>query len=117
MPLRKPLLNMIKGLLKSLFQQGRASLVVCLALMSGLSACVTRTEVQKEIDANVFLFDKLPKAYCGEKSPLWDIGIYRKLNNGNEEVVSYCAKEIEQYLGFHNRDVQKMLDKYVPKKK
>ena len=78
---------------------------------------MTRTEVQKEIDANVFLFDKLPKKICVQYPELQDIGLYRKLNNGNEEVVSYCDKEIEQYLGFYNRDVQKMLDKYVPKKK
>lgn len=88
-----------------------------LALMSVIQGCVTRTEVQREIDANVFLFDKLPKKICVQYPELQDIGLYRKLNNGKEEVVSYCDKYIEEYLGFYNRDVQKMLDKYVPKKK
>ena len=113
----KRLKDMIKGILRGLFPHVPVSLVVCLALMSALPGCVSRTEVQREIDANVFLFDKLPKKICDQYPELADIGVYRKLNNGNEETVSYCDPDIELYLGFYNKDVQKMLDKYVPKKK
>ena len=117
MRLEKRLMGMIKGIWRGLFQHIRVSLVVCLALSSGLQGCVSRTEVQKEIDASVFLHDKLPSGLCPKDSPLWSLGIYRKLNNGNEEFVSYCNKEIEQYFGIYKKDVEKMLDKYLPKKK
>lgn len=92
--------------------------MVCLALSFVLLGCVTtRNDVRKEIKAFVFLHDRLPSKLCAEVPELRNYGLYRKLNNGQEEFVSYCKKEVTEYLGFWNKDVETILDKYLPQKK
>lgn len=92
--------------------------MVCPVLSSAiLSGCVSRTEVQKRIDATVFLHDQIPVEICRDVPQLKKLGIYRKLNNGQEEFVSYCKPEIELYFGLYEKDVQKILDEFIPKKK
>lgn len=78
---------------------------------------MSRNQIQADIDANVFLIDRLPSKLCAENPALKEYGIYRKLNNGKEEFVSFCKREIELYMVFYSKDVERVLDKYFEKAK
>jgi hypothetical protein len=97
--------------------QGLAKNLAYLGLSFALLGCVSKDDVRKDIQAFSFLHDRLPSKLCAENPSLRNFGIYRKLNNGQEEFISYCKTEIEQYLGFWSKDIERMLDKYIPDKK
>lgn len=51
---------------------------------------------------------------CLKEKRLQEFGLYRRLNNGNYEFISYCDTEINQWLGIHGADLEQLLDKYSP---
>ncbi len=116
MPLKKRSLNSIKESLNGLSVKTLASRATFLALSFVLLGCVSRKDVQNDIDANVFLIDRIPTKLCTQTPELRGLGIYRKLNNGQEEFVSFCKNEITLYMVFYSKDVERVLDKYFERK-
>lgn len=52
---------------------------------------------------------------CEKYPELKKFGIYRVLNNGKYEFLSYCDPQIANYQTISSRDLNRMLDKYLPK--
>jgi hypothetical protein len=81
--------------------------------MITLTSCkITR----EEIDAVLWTHTKqIPKELCDANPQLWKHGLRRKLNNGQNEFVPYCAPEIELYLSVYSDDLNRILDENLPK--
>jgi hypothetical protein len=50
----------------------------------------------------------IPKEICDREPELKNIGVYRKLNNGKYELVSFCAPEFSEYLTMWKGDFEKL---------
>lgn len=88
-------------------------------LMPLLQGCPNRTEVE----AYFFMNAPICGLHAGcetignicEKYPdLKRFGIYRVLNSGKYEFVSYCDPLIADFQSINKRDLNRMLDKYLP---
>ena len=67
-----------------------------------LSAC--GTTLAPRFKGSVFLHDQIPQELCTEE--LWELGIYRRLSNGDVELLSYCSKEVKNYLAVHGHEIE-----------
>jgi hypothetical protein len=92
-----------------------ASLRICLALLllTILPACPNRVEIR----AHFFDNTGIPEHVCAKYPELWEFGMFRKLNDGKYEFVSYCKPEAQLYLDIYKDDLNNMLDKYLPEKR
>ena len=118
---------MINGTLKKLLavriQARQAAIVVLLFSQGLLPACINR----KQIRAEVWLNSGLPAELCPEGSEIHKYGIYRKLNSGNYQFISYCAlgqKDdgsvyplVQDYITFNAKKFNEVLDGLLPPKK
>jgi len=93
------------------------SLSIILLLGSG---CLTRDQVQAE----VWLQTGLSPTECASNPSLDTFGIYRKLNDGTYEFISYCSVNpetgkpyVQDYIDFNAQKFQDILDKLLPTKK
>jgi hypothetical protein len=86
-----------------------------LILFLVLTSCKTPT--RKEIDATLWLNNTNAKVFrdlCAREPVLLNIGFYRKLNDGRKEFISFCSPRAVNYFGILDRDLNNMLDKYLP---
>lgn len=88
-------------------------------LLTILSACVSRQEVEMDIWIN----EQIPAAFCTPE--LQRYGIYRVVlcknkpeatncQNGEEsyeEFIPYCSPTVGEYLSMHREDAEKWLEK------
>ena len=79
-------------------------LLVSLVLLSALG-CPSK----KEIEASIWLNDGLPLALCEQYPDLAKYGVYRQLNNGSQEFMSYCNPLVKDWLGIHKADFEKFV--------
>lgn len=103
----KPLLHLVNTLLY---------MFLCFALFvlsSLLSGCMTRSEVK----AHIWLNNGMDPELCAREPVLWNYGFYRKLNNGKLEFISFCDPRSRDWQAIHNRDLEEILDKLLPRKK
>lgn len=70
------------------------------------------------------MVDQLPSSLCGDGSPLWNEGIYRKVTcvkgsskpecaggvKDYEEFVSYCSRQVRKYMAMHVDDKKEWAD-------
>jgi len=71
-----------------------------------------------EIQAHIFLNNSpLPQEICDREPELRNYGLYRRLNDGKFEFLSFCSVEANKYLSMHETEYQKLLEKYVPQGK
>lgn len=70
-----------------------------------LTCCTTLTPKFK---GAVFLHDQIPEELCSDR--LKEFGLYRRLSNGDYEVLSYCSKEIKNYLAIHGHEFELVED-------
>jgi hypothetical protein len=56
----------------------------------------------------------MPPGLCEEHPELKLYGFYRKLNNGQYEIISFCKPEAVKMISFTDSDFNEMLDKYLP---
>lgn len=71
-----------------------------------LSGCVTR----KKINAYLWLHGGLPEETCERYPELRDSGIFRTLQGGKVEFVSYCDDKILKFLDMHKDDLARLLN-------
>jgi len=91
----------IKGLRLLSVMKIRFPSVFYVSLSFLLAACTTLTPRFK---GSVFLHDQIPQELCTEE--LWELGVYRRLSNGDVELLSYCSKEIKNYLAVHGHEIE-----------
>lgn len=90
-------------------------LIIAVGILSG---CVSR----QEVEGNLWLSDRIPQSLCDKNPQLKSLGVYRVVKctnrkvvgceNGEpdyEEVISYCAKRIEQFINAERVYVEKWL--------
>lgn len=86
--------------------------ILCLASLG--ASCPTR----QEIDAYAWLNNSpLPPDLCAKFPELKDRGFYRRLDSGGFEFKSWCDPDAGDWIAFNKRDLQRMLDKYLPEKR
>ena len=78
-----------------------------------ISGCITR----QEIDAHIWLQSGIPATVCQASPKIAKSGIYRKLNNGKYEFISYCSPLIRHYLSIKDSEYEELLEKLLKKKK
>lgn len=78
-----------------------------------LTSCLTR----EEIDAALWNSDRIPVEYCEKYPEIKEYGFYRKLNDGNEEFVSFCSDNAKTYFAMYNKDFEKLVTKAQLKKR
>jgi len=74
-----------------------------LFLLLFLNGCITLTP---KFNGEIYLHDVIPEEICRENPELVKVGIFRKLNDGSREWISYCNPMIMYYLSSHKDDVQ-----------
>lgn len=73
-----------------------------------LSSCITR----KKISAYIWLNNSpVPQELCLREPALNDYGLYRKLNDGRLEFVSFCDVKARQFLSMHKDDFERLINK------
>ena len=72
-----------------------------------LCGCVSRGDVAKA----VWELDKIPKRICDANPELYQIGIFRQLDNGKQQFVSYCSSTMKDYLAINKKDLEALLKK------
>ena len=70
---------------------------------------------RQKIDALTWRYDQLPDEVCKAFPVLVQYGAYRVLNNGLDEVVSYCKPQIKDFFGMPSKDYNNLLDSTVGK--
>jgi len=89
--------------------------MVLLLSMLSLTSCLVPK--RSEIDANIWLNNgPLPAELCAANPDLALFGFYRRLNDDRLEFVSFCNPASREWLAINDKDFNKLLDKYVPKK-
>jgi hypothetical protein len=76
-----------------------------------LVSCQTIT--RPEVDAETWLHSAIPQELCTPE--IRQYGIYRKLDDGTFEFISYCQTEVKNYIGFNTEKFQRVLDALLPK--
>jgi len=109
-------MNSINALSKALSAHPRrASLAASLALtllIVLLPACVSKSVIK----ASIWMNTPLPSELCEEKPELKQYGVYRKLNSGKYEFLSYCDPKIAEWLSIWKTDLETILGETLPKK-
>ena len=72
-----------------------------------LNACASRNT-----SVAMWLHDKIPSEICSREPGLLKIGIFRTLNDGTEEFLSYCSDGISDFLGLDETSLRSFV---VPK--
>lgn len=75
-----------------------------------LSGCVSRDEVE----ATVWLHNRVPSELCEQHPSLKSYGIYRRLDQGGFEFVSWCDQKSSEWLLLHKDDFKRFLDELLP---
>ena len=84
-------------------------------------SCTTR----EEVEADIWLNDKLPARICGPEGELWNYGVYRKVEckykpehkycqNGEkyfQEFIPYCSNRMKSFLSMDKVDANRWLEK------
>lgn len=102
----------------------RASLLAMLGLslsMLLLPGCPT-LPTRKEVEGEVWLQSGIPAELCAKEPLLWKQGIYRKLDDGKYEFISYCTLTtvdpitpvVQNYISFNARKFNAYLDALLP---
>lgn len=97
------------------------ALALFLTVLLTLNSCVTRGQVRAE----VWMQSGIPVHLCHEQPDLQLYGIYRKLDSGMYEFVSYCAETadeagklsptVQNYIVFNAAKFYAILDQLLPK--
>ena len=92
-----------------------------LSSMLLLQGCPSRAE----IDAEIWLNSGITPDVCAKYPELKQFGIYRKLDTGKYEFISYCTtvpdangnqvNAVQQYLSVNAQKFNKFLDELLPK--
>jgi len=85
-------------------------MLVLLLLTSLLLGCINR----KEVLAEVWLESGIPAENCTPK--VAKSGVYRKLNNGKYEFISYCNPAITNSVRFNATKFYEVLNAELPEK-
>jgi wobble nucleotide-excising tRNase len=81
-----------------------------------LTSCVTREQVEATLFLNNFNDKDNSLAELCERVPeLKQRGFYRRLNDGKLETVSICNPIARDFLAIHKDDLNRLLDKALPK--
>lgn len=98
-------------------------MLALLSLMPLLQGCPKRTD----IEAEVWLNSGLPSDLCVSNPQLSKFGIYRKLDSGKYEFISYCTtvpdangnqvNATQQYISINAEKFNHFLDELLPKGK
>ena len=81
-------------------------------LLSSLSACVTKAQV----DAVIYLNNTNAMVdVCIKEPELHNFGFYRKLNSGQFEFISFCDAASNTMLSMTKDDYEKIMMGLVPK--
>jgi hypothetical protein len=83
-------------------------LAFVLAVLS--SSCVKRSEIKAAVWLNLSISEET----CRERPELRDVGVYRRLNDGRFEFVSFCSPLIEQYFSIYRDDLERILRETLP---
>jgi len=78
-----------------------------LLILMVLCSCVTR----REIEAAMWNMDKVPKRVCDAEPELYKMGIYRNLDNGKQQFVSYCSQTMFDHLAASKADIERLVKK------
>lgn len=74
-----------------------------------LTGCPNRAEIR----AHLWLESGIPKKICAAVPEVAKSGIYRKLNDGRYEFISYCNPEIAHYLSIQDAELNDILNRYI----
>lgn len=87
-----------------------------------LTACPTR----KEVDAEIWQNSGLPVDLCAKTPDLAKYGIYRKLDSGKYEFISYCTQvpddtgkqvtAVQLYISVNAKKFKSFLDALLPER-
>lgn len=98
-----------------------AYLAPLLLIALSCSGCPSR----QEIEAALWLNNGLPADLCEIDKPmeerselaqrLWRRGMYRELNTGKKEFLSYCHPTMLEMFGAYKVDTNRIIDAYLPK--
>lgn len=100
-------------------------MILALSLLMAhlLTSCLSRKEVQAEIWQN----SGIPEDICKVNSGLDKYGLYRKLDSGKYEFISYCAQILDDtgktvpaaqgYLSINSKKFNGFLDDLLPEAK
>jgi hypothetical protein len=93
----------------------RALLAVTLVplLLIILQACISR----KQVVAETWLNSGLPADVCEKYPEIKEYGIYRKLDSGQYEFLSYCKNESQNYISIQGDKFRRILDSLLPEQK
>lgn len=112
--LSEPLGTQLRANHRGSLAQKFASVSLALAISTGLSACVSRGEIR----ANLWLNNaQIPKELCDKEPALKDYGFFRRLDSGKLEFVSWCDPLARRWLAIFDDDLERLLDKTLPKEK
>lgn len=85
--------------------------LACLALAATGGSCVRRNEIRAVLWLNL----SVPEETCQARPELRDRGIYRLLNDGRYEFVSFCSPLIKQYFSVFRDDLERILRETLPR--
>jgi len=88
--------------------------MMALLLLTGLQAC-KGAPTRAQVDAEAWLNSGLPADLCNRFPEIKGYGLYRKLNNGKYEFISYCIPQARNYTAFRSDKLKNFLDEYLPK--
>lgn len=118
-PMTKGLLRLRLGLLRRVSYRVMPVLLLSMPLL--LTSCLSRQDVEAEI----WLNSGLPPDICAQNPDLSKFGIYRKLDTGKIEFISYCQQipdaagsmitAVQLYDSVNNAKLQNILDALLPK--
>ena len=71
------------------------------------ASCVTR----KKVNAYLWLNNSpIPQEICEREPDLKDYGLYRKLNGGGFEFVSFCEVKARDFFSMYKTDFERLLN-------
>lgn len=88
--------------------------LLLLAVSPALNSCVTKPEIMAAVWLNN---TPIPPEICTSVPALQQYGFYRRLNDGKLEFISFCNPQAVNWLGVHQDDFNRMMDKTFPKGK
>ncbi len=85
-------------------------MILGLLWLVAFQGCITRPEVNAEI----WLHTGLPADICALRADISTYGIYRQLNDGQYEFLSYCKPEVVDYVLVNGVKFKAILDELLP---
>lgn len=64
----------------------------------------------------VWLNNGIPSDICDREPSLRDRGLYRRLNDGRFEFISFCDERIKDWISVHSTDFNRVLDDLLPQR-